>query len=129
MAVTISSLNASSEIAAEMVAGGCSFELAVSQFLQDHRQRNHGRERVYARALAAFERPLLQMILSQAKGNQLQAAAILGINRNTLRKKLTEMDWRAGAAAKRAGNATVRIPILVNLHFVLFLQRLRCDSC
>ena len=102
-AVTISSLNASSEIAAEMVAGGCSFESAVSQFLQDHRQRNHGRERVYARALAAFERPLLQMILSQAKGNQLQAAAILGINRNTLRKKLTEYGLAGGRGGETRG--------------------------
>lgn len=87
---TISALTSASDMVSDTVTAGCSFDAAVSQFLQDHRARGHSRERIYARALAAFEKPLLQMILSQAKGNQLQAAAILGINRNTLRKKLTE---------------------------------------
>jgi two-component system, NtrC family, nitrogen regulation response regulator GlnG len=69
---------------------GCSFDAAVSQFMTEQRQRGHGGERIYARALAAFEKPLLTAIMQQARGNQLQAAAMLGINRNTLRKKLSD---------------------------------------
>jgi two-component system, NtrC family, nitrogen regulation response regulator GlnG len=69
---------------------GCSFEAAVSQFLSDSRKRGAHKDKVYHRALAAFEAPLLHMIMKQARGNQLKAAALLGINRNTLRKKLSD---------------------------------------
>jgi two-component system nitrogen regulation response regulator GlnG len=41
--------------------------------------------------LRRIERPLLERVLSHTGGNQLRAAALLGINRNTLRKKLTEL--------------------------------------
>lgn len=68
----------------------CSFDAAIAQFMAEQRQRGGGRDRIYARALAAFEKPLLQVVMAQAKGNQLQAAAMLGINRNTLRKKLSD---------------------------------------
>jgi two-component system, NtrC family, nitrogen regulation response regulator GlnG len=74
----------------ETTGATCSFDAAVAQFMADQRQRGTGREQIYARALAAFEKPLLQTIMAQSKGNQLQAAAILGINRNTLRKKLSD---------------------------------------
>jgi Fis family transcriptional regulator len=37
---------------------------------------------------SAVERPLLQFAMSHAGGNQSAAAELLGINRNTLRKKL-----------------------------------------
>ena len=67
-----------------------SFEAAVTQFLRSHRMRGNSREKLYPRALAEFEIPLLQHVMRQAKGNQLKAASLLGINRNTLRKKLTE---------------------------------------
>ncbi len=46
---------------------------------------------VYASALAAFEKPLIEHALSQTNGNQLRAAKLLGINRNTLRKRITEL--------------------------------------
>ena len=38
----------------------------------------------------SVERPLLQQVMSRAEGNQSLAAQWLGINRNTLRRKLTE---------------------------------------
>ena len=47
---------------------------------------------VYDAALAAFERPLFEAVLRQTGGNQLRAAQHLGINRNTLRKRLTELE-------------------------------------
>ncbi|MBC2661291.1 sigma-54-dependent Fis family transcriptional regulator [Novosphingobium flavum] len=47
--------------------------------------------RVYDLALAAFERPLFTEVLRGTGGNQLRAAQILGINRNTLRKRLSEL--------------------------------------
>jgi two-component system nitrogen regulation response regulator GlnG len=47
-------------------------------------------EGLFDRVLAEVERPLLKLSLAAAKGNQLKAARLLGINRNTLRKKLVE---------------------------------------
>jgi two-component system nitrogen regulation response regulator GlnG len=46
---------------------------------------------VYPRILERTERPLLEAVLAHTGGNQLRAAALLGINRNTLRKKITEL--------------------------------------
>jgi two-component system nitrogen regulation response regulator GlnG len=43
---------------------------------------------VYDRFLAEMERPLLTYVLARCDNNQLRAARVLGINRNTLRKKL-----------------------------------------
>ena len=40
--------------------------------------------------ITGVERPLLEMVLKETNGNQTQAANILGINRNTLRKKIQE---------------------------------------
>jgi two-component system nitrogen regulation response regulator GlnG len=45
-------------------------------------------EGVYERLLAEVERPLLRACLAATGGNQLKAARLLGLNRNTLRKKL-----------------------------------------
>jgi two-component system nitrogen regulation response regulator GlnG len=46
---------------------------------------------LYHAALAAFERPLFEHALAQTGGNQLRASKLLGINRNTLRKRLVEL--------------------------------------
>lgn len=46
---------------------------------------------LFDRILAEVERPLLRLTLAAVKGNQLKAAKLLGINRNTLRKKLTDL--------------------------------------
>ena len=47
---------------------------------------------LYDRILREIERPLLQVALDATGGNQLRCADLLGINRNTLRKKLTELN-------------------------------------
>ena len=46
---------------------------------------------LYDRLLAAFERPLIAETLRATRGNQIRAAAVLGINRNTLRKKIQSL--------------------------------------
>ena len=43
---------------------------------------------VYGMMMRTVERPVLEVVMARVDGNQSQAAAILGINRNTLRKKL-----------------------------------------
>ena len=42
--------------------------------------------------LREIERPLLGIALEATRGNQIKAAELLGINRNTLRKKIRELD-------------------------------------
>ena len=46
---------------------------------------------LYRRILERVERPLLEATLLHTGGNQLRAASLLGINRNTLRKKIAEL--------------------------------------
>jgi two-component system nitrogen regulation response regulator GlnG len=47
---------------------------------------------LYDRVLREVERPLISISLEATKGNQLRAARLLGLNRNTLRKKIRELD-------------------------------------
>ena len=46
---------------------------------------------LYSTVLHEVERPLLEQTLEAVKGNKARAARILGINRNTLHKKLHEL--------------------------------------
>ena len=43
---------------------------------------------VYEMVISCVERPLIQAVLHRVEGNQTHAAEMLGINRNTLRKKM-----------------------------------------
>ena len=45
---------------------------------------------IYDMVLRSIEKPMLEVVLAKAGTNQTLAAEMLGINRNTLRKKLTE---------------------------------------
>ena len=56
---------------------------------------------IYAAAIAALERPLFTEILRSKGGNQLRAAQALGINRNTLRKRLNELALDPESFAQR----------------------------
>ncbi|NMG44833.1 Fis family transcriptional regulator [Aromatoleum toluvorans] len=47
---------------------------------------------IYEMVIRNVERPMLEFVLRQANGNQTVAAEMLGINRNTLRRKLTEYE-------------------------------------
>jgi two-component system nitrogen regulation response regulator GlnG len=46
---------------------------------------------LYERVLEDVERPLIQLTLAATRGNQVRAAEVLGLNRNTLRKKIQEL--------------------------------------
>ncbi len=58
---------------------------------------------LYDTVLAAIERPLLALVLERVGGNQVKAADVLGINRNTLRKKITDL----GIAVRKAPGGAV----------------------
>jgi len=63
-------------------------ELALDEYFKDlDGQPPHA---VYDMVLQCVERPMLINILKRAGGNQSKAAEILGLNRNTLRKKLQQ---------------------------------------
>jgi DNA-binding protein Fis len=57
--------------------------------------------RVHREALALLERPLLAHVLALTGGNQLRAARILGLNRNTLRKRCRELSLPATRVVRR----------------------------
>ena len=61
---------------------------SVEQYFKDlHGAEPGGLHELF---LAAAERPLLEVVLRHAEGNQSKAAEWLGINRNTLRRKLLD---------------------------------------
>ena len=47
---------------------------------------------LYDRVLRKIERPLISATLAATRGNQIKAARVLGLNRNTLRKKIRDLD-------------------------------------
>lgn len=47
---------------------------------------------LYPTLMRAVERPLIELALKETNGNQLKAARLLGLNRNTLRKKILEFE-------------------------------------
>jgi two-component system nitrogen regulation response regulator GlnG len=67
----------------------------VERYLAGH-FASYGRELpppgLYDRVLQHVERPLLMAALAATRGNQIRAAVLLGLNRNTLRKKIRDLD-------------------------------------
>jgi two-component system, NtrC family, nitrogen regulation response regulator GlnG len=49
---------------------------------------------LYHRILRELEYPLISAALAATRGNQIKAAELLGLNRNTLRKKVRDLDIR-----------------------------------
>jgi two-component system nitrogen regulation response regulator GlnG len=58
---------------------------------------------LYDRVLREVERPLIELSLSATRGNQIRAAHLLGLNRNTLRKKIRELDIQVVRGVKYDG--------------------------
>ena len=50
--------------------------------------------RFYHRILREIEYPVISAALAATRGNQIKAAELLGLNRNTLRKKVRDLDIR-----------------------------------
>ncbi len=55
---------------------------------------------LYDRVLHEIERPLISLSLEATRGNQIRAAELLGLNRNTLRKKIRELDIKVARDLK-----------------------------
>ena len=55
---------------------------------------------LYQRILREMEQPLIEIALQATAGNQARCADLLGINRNTLRKKITDLDIRVTRGRK-----------------------------
>ncbi len=66
-------------------------ERHLAGFLGAHRDGMPVRD-LYERVVAEVERPLIRLTLAATRGNQIKAAAMLGLNRNTLRKKIRELE-------------------------------------
>ena len=52
---------------------------------------NEDGSRIYQSVLEQVERPLIKLALSVTSGNKLKTAALLGVNRNTLRARMTAL--------------------------------------
>ncbi len=73
-----------------------SFENFLEEKLADLVDRMGGLDRgdIYSMVLQRVEKPLITLVLRKTDGNQVRAANLLGINRNTLRKKIKELGIR-----------------------------------
>lgn len=70
---------------------------SVARHLQRHFDLHDGelpQSGLYQRVLHEIERPLIEITLNATGGNQAKCANVLGINRNTLRKKITDLNIR-----------------------------------
>ncbi|WP_421994498.1 nitrogen regulation protein NR(I) [Roseococcus sp.] len=66
-------------------------ERHLKLFMAAHKEGMPIRD-LHERVISEVERPLLRLALSATRGNQIKAAALLGLNRNTLRKKLRDLE-------------------------------------
>jgi two-component system, NtrC family, nitrogen regulation response regulator GlnG len=75
--------------------GGEGLAAAVERHIKDYFAAHKGSlpaSGLYERVLREVERPLIVQTLGATRGNQIRAAHLLGLNRNTLRKKIRELD-------------------------------------
>ncbi len=97
----IGAVNIDSELARPAAGGGPRGRMdgglaeAVAHQLRSYFSAHEGglpAPGLYKRVLKEIEKPLILQSLSATKGNQIKAAKLLGLNRNTLRKKIGELD-------------------------------------
>jgi two-component system nitrogen regulation response regulator GlnG len=98
---TISAASVSAELkepaktfAADSGEGPQSLAASVEQYLTQYFQAQGDRlppPGVYDRIVQEVERPLISICLAATRGNQIRAAQLLGLNRNTLRKKIRDL--------------------------------------
>ncbi len=65
---------------------------AIEESLEDYFRQLDGQppHAIYDMVLGCVEKPMLEFILNKVGGNQSKAAETLGLNRNTLRKKMAQ---------------------------------------
>ncbi len=83
-------------------------EIGLAGLIEQHLSRYIHADRdvlpssgLYQRILDEVERPLLRLVLDVCQGNQIKASHVLGINRNTLHKKLKKHDLLTPKGRKR----------------------------
>jgi two-component system, NtrC family, nitrogen regulation response regulator GlnG len=74
-------------------AAGDSFAELIGRRVAQYLEKSNDEEPrgLYQKLVAEIERPLIEQAMRRADGNQVRAARILGLNRNTLRKKLVDL--------------------------------------
>jgi Fis family transcriptional regulator len=74
------------------MTNSCKLSNAVNESLEEYFKHLNGEppHAIYDMVLGCVEKPMLEYILNKVGGNQSKAAEILGLNRNTLRKKMAE---------------------------------------
>lgn len=74
------------------MSNSCKLTDAINESLEDYFKHLDGQppHAIYDMVLGCVEKPMLEFILNKVGGNQSKAAEILGLNRNTLRKKMAE---------------------------------------
>jgi two-component system nitrogen regulation response regulator GlnG len=101
---TISQRDVERELRAESIkdlANETTFEAEVEALLHRHVMADllKGTEddgKIYQSVLERVERPLIKLALSVTSGNKLRTAALLGVNRNTLRARMNVLDMSEG---------------------------------
>jgi two-component system nitrogen regulation response regulator GlnG len=83
-----------------------SFENFLEEKLADLVDRLGGLDHgdIYSLVIQRVEKPLLTLVLRKTEGNQVRAASLLGINRNTLRKKIRELGIRGPFSGEEEKN-------------------------
>ncbi len=73
--------------------------LSIERYMQDYMARFYPTlppPGLYHRLLREFEEPVIRAALNATRGNQIKAAELLGLNRNTLRKKMQDLQISSG---------------------------------
>ena len=75
-----------------MTIENCKLSQSINESLEDYFTHLDGQppHAIYNMVLGCVEKPMIEFILNKVGGNQSKAAEILGLNRNTLRKKMAQ---------------------------------------
>ena len=94
----IKNLSKTNTLLADKNSGGSSNKMSLSMSVEEHLKEffklHKGKlpsSGLYSRIINEVERPLISVCLNATKGNQIRASKLLGLNRNTLRKKIKEL--------------------------------------
>jgi two-component system nitrogen regulation response regulator GlnG len=76
-------------------------EERIREFVRRCGEAIDDEENLHGLFLRQMEKPLIKVVMEAARGNQIKAAGILGINRNTLRKKLADLSLTPKKAKRK----------------------------